>query len=126
MTGWFAMWTGTLLLDSGVPIPYDGRAFSGISFWAAVAEGTPEPYETSVGVSTMDTIWTTSCTTCMGHYGTRITLTSSWQRFVIRFADLSQMGMGAPFLFRQEALAGVVIRPPGPFDIWIDDVRFEP
>jgi hypothetical protein len=128
MTGWGSQWMG-IFVDSfgGPPIPFDGRGLSGISFWAAVARGTPEPYEIPIGLTTQDTIPSPVCPTCMGFFGRRVTLTSAWTRHVIRFADFAQMGNGAPpVMFRPGLMSAFIIWPTTQFDIYIDDIRFEP
>jgi hypothetical protein len=130
-TNWGANWTAVFLdLGGGtVALPYDGRAYTGISFWAAVGSGALEPFEAPVGLTTLDVAWNGGvCTTkCMDYYGTKVPLTRAWQRVVIRFADLAQAGWGVPQVaMRNDQLVGFIVWPNHQFDIWIDDVRFEP
>jgi hypothetical protein len=128
-SAWGANWTAVFRNNNGsTAVPYDGRAYTGISFWAAVGSGAAEPLEAPVGLTTMDNAWNSGgCTTCMDYYGTTVPLTRVWQRVVVRFADLVQSGFGVPQVaMRRDQLVGFIIWPLHPFDIWIDDVRFEP
>jgi hypothetical protein len=112
-------------------VPYNGTAYGGISFWAAVSRPGAQALDTPVGVTTLDNAWNGGvCTSCMDYYRTTVTLTPDWQRIEIRFSDLRQQGWGSPILdMRRDQLVGFIIWPPAPpgsFDLWIDDVRFEP
>jgi hypothetical protein len=67
--------------------------------------------------------------TCTDHYMVKkpVPLTHSWQRYVVRFDDMAQAGWGVPQIaMRRDQLVGFIIWPKQQFDIWIDDVRFEP
>ncbi|MBN2577203.1 MAG: hypothetical protein JXP73_21760 [Deltaproteobacteria bacterium] len=128
-SSWGVNWTAVFRNAGGGPaVPYDGRAFSGISFWAAFGGDNGAPFEVPVGIVTMDTAWNGGiCSPCTDHYMTKVALTSSWQRFVVRFADMAQAGTGLPQLpMRRDQLVGFVVWPDRNFDLWIDDVRFEP
>jgi hypothetical protein len=114
-----ASWTGYFSAPSPGIVPYDGEAYSGVSFWAAVVDE-KGPFPVELGVSTMDTIGSYE------YYGTTVQLTNSWQRFVLPFSSLTQTGTGTRYPMRLEALVAFIIWPAqGDFDIWIDDVRFE-
>jgi hypothetical protein len=128
-SNWGANWTAVLRSDSGGrAVPYDASEYSGVSFWAA--SGRPDLKLTAlpVGVTTMDVAWNSGmCSTCMDYYRTTISLDSSWRRFVIRFDQLAQKGNGDPLVpLRRDQLVGVIVWPNQSFDIWIDDLRFEP
>jgi hypothetical protein len=114
-------------------VAYDGRAYGGISFWAAFGPANPAAFRLPVGLSTLDTAWNSprcnyppGCST--DHYVTRVQLTESWQRFQVRFDAMKQEGWpGAPQVpMDREVMVGLVFWPRQAFDIWIDDVRFEP
>lgn len=129
-----ANWSGVFEAYDSTPVgpaavPFDGSAYSGISFWAAIGPTVAEPFIEGVGLTTMDNAWNGGiCVTgCMDYYATKLVFTRTWQRFVIRFADLKQGGFGSPQLaIRLDQLVGFIIWPKNDFDIWIDDVRFEP
>jgi len=48
--------------------------------------------------------------------------------YVVRFDDLKQRGFGMPPVERvsSDQLVNFIFWPANPFDIWIDDFRFEP
>jgi len=129
-SSWCANWTAVFVSqDAGVAVPYNGRSYTGISFWAAAGGDAAEPLEAPLGVITMDNAWNGGvCTTkCMDFYGARIPLTHSWSRTVIKFADLVQSGWGVPqTAMKLDQLVGFIIWPNHQFDVWIDDIRFEP
>jgi hypothetical protein len=63
----------------------------------------------------------------MDFYRTVVTLSPAWQRIVVPFETLSQEGKGDPLTeLRVDELVGFIVWPTHQFDIWIDDVRFEP
>jgi hypothetical protein len=76
----------------------------------------------------MDTAWNSSgCTTCNDFYQAKVSLSREWRRFVVRFDDMAQSGYGIPQVaMRRDQLVGFIIWPDQQFDIWIDDLRFEP
>jgi hypothetical protein len=128
-TDWGASVTAYLMAQSGpFAIPYDASHYSGFSFWAATGsrhDATP----IELGFTTIDTVTNGGvCTACFDYYRKPIQLTHSWQRFVIRFSDLKQSGLGKPQIpeMNTEKLVGFLIWPEKQFDIWIDDIRFEP
>ncbi|MGC4094920.1 MAG: hypothetical protein QM756_44785 [Polyangiaceae bacterium] len=130
---WGANWTAVLRqFEAGMARGYDGSMYGGVSFWAALGgvggKGVTS-LVTPVGLSTLDTAWNGGvCTRCMDFYRTEVTLSSRWQRYEIRFDDLAQSGVGEPLVpLRTDQLVGFILWPPKQgFDIWIDDVRFEP
>jgi hypothetical protein len=120
------------IANTAPAVPYDGSDYSGISFWAATGSG-QEPFPAIVGLSTLDTVINGGvCSVCYDFYGTTVPLTHTWQRFVLPYSSLAQGTTpefnGVPQLpLRKEALVGLLIWPDTTqFDIWIDDVRFEP
>lgn len=134
---WGANWTGLLEPASNdVAGSWDGRAYNGVSFWAAVAPGGgAAPVDVSMGIMTMDNIWNGGvCNVqqggqCQDAYQTKVPLTTAWRRFSYRFDDLKQAGFGNPLTpMRRDQLVGFIIWPThtAGFDIWIDDLRFEP
>lgn len=142
-TDWGANWTA-VFLDIGssanaTALPYDGRAYSGVSFWAAAGSTAVEPLQVPVGLTTMDVAWNGGICTdrCQDFYRTVVPLTRAWQRLTFKFSDLAQAGWGSPQVaMRIDQLVGLILWPQEgpdggigvnqPFDIWIDDIRFEP
>lgn len=133
-TGWGANWTASFMAPASATeaTPYDGRAWSGISFWAAFGGRNGKDFGLPVGVTTMDNAWNGKvCTTCQDFYRAVLPLTHEWRHYVIRFAELRQAGWGVPQVeaLRRDQLVGFIIWPPqsqSQYDIWIDDLRFEP
>jgi hypothetical protein len=128
-TDWGANWTAVFRNNNGGnAVPYDGQSYSAISFWAAAGPGATAPFEVPLGLTTIDDAWNGGvCTTCMDYYATTVPLTRQWQRLVVRFDDLVQGGFGVPQIaMRRDQLVGFILWPKHQFDIWIDDVRFEP
>lgn len=126
---WGANWTAVLRNDSsGTAVGYDATGYTGISFWAALGVDARDPVSVPVGVTTIDVAWNGGvCTQCMDYYRTLVWLTPTWQRLVIRFDDLAQSGGGVPQTpLRLDQLVGFILWPDKDFDIWLDDVRFEP
>jgi hypothetical protein len=127
---WGANWTAIFRSGAGA-VPYDARAYGGISFWAAFGADNGPSFSVPFGIVTMDTAWNSLvCSPCDDHYLTTVPLTRDWQRYVVRFEDMDQGGWGSPQTpMRRDQFVGFVIWPKQPvqqFDIWIDDVRFEP
>jgi hypothetical protein len=124
---WGANWTAVFRDTVGAAIPYDARSYGGISFFAALPEGAA-PVDLPVGVTSMDVAWNGGvCTSkCMDFYRTNVELTSSWQRFEMRFDQLVQEGTGDPLVpLRVNQMVGFILWPDPDFDLFIDDVRFE-
>jgi hypothetical protein len=128
-SSWGANWTAVLRSAAGgLAVPYDAASYRGISFWAAVGADVPVPFSLPVGVTTMDVAWNGGiCGPCMDYYRTTVSLGHAWQRFEFRFSELTQSGSGDPLIeLRRDQLVGMIVWPEGDFDLWLDDVRFEP
>jgi hypothetical protein len=130
-TTWGNNWTAVFraTTSNNDAVPFDGRAYGGISFWAAFGTAMAADFAVPLGVTTMDNAWNGHvCTNlCMDYYGTTVPLTHGWQRYEIRFDSLAQAGWGVPQVptMRRDQLVGLIIWPRQQFDIWIDDLRFE-
>jgi hypothetical protein len=121
-------WSAVLVATSGPAIANDASAYSGISFWIATGDNALPPLETPFGVVTTDVAPNGGiCTVCLDYYAIRFPLTKTWTRHVIPFADLHQNGFGVPQVsLRADRLVSLIFWPAHQFDIWIDDIRFEP
>jgi len=130
-TSWGNNWTAVFQAPtaSNGAVPYDARAYGGISFWAGFGSDMIVDFAVPLGVTTMDNAWNggVCTTTCQDYYGTTVPLTHEWRRYEIRFADLAQAGWGVPQvpIMKKDQMVGFIIWPLQQFDIWIDDVRFE-
>jgi hypothetical protein len=128
-SSWGVNWTALLLQQpGGDAVPYDATAYGGISFWAAVSADAAAPFSLPVGVTTMDVAWNGGiCKKCMDYYRAQVSVGHEWRRFALRFSDLKQAGTGDAIIpLRRDQLVGVIFWPDRDFDLWIDDVRFEP
>jgi hypothetical protein len=128
-TQWGANWTAVFRSSSsGSAVGYDATPYRAISFWAAVGADAESPFHVPVGLTTTDVAWNGGvCNVCMDYYRTTVELSTTWQRVVIPFDTLAQNGEGDPLMaLRRDRSVGFIVWPTGEFDVWIDDVRFEP
>jgi hypothetical protein len=124
-------WNAVLLGTFAQAIPFDASAYSGFSFWVAAGKNAVPPIELPIGVMTRDTSAGAGiCMPCGDYYRVRtpIPLTRSWTRWVVKFSELKQSGQGLPQVvpLKKSELVSLMIWPENTYDIWIDDVRFEP
>jgi hypothetical protein len=123
-------WNVTMVDPFTSVIPYDTTSWGwgGFSFWVATGDPAGEGTAMTVGANTPEVIAGGGCTTCGDYHSTSVTLTRHWTRWSIRFDDLRQRGFGMPPVPRvaRDQLVNFIFWPPNPFDIWIDDLRFEP
>jgi hypothetical protein len=130
-SGWGATWTALLRNPAGgMGTEYDATAYGGVSFWAALSPEAPAPFSLPVGVTNPApdaAAGGVGCPRCLDYYSSEVVLDHTWRRFALRFSDLTQLNNGNPLVpVRLDELVGVTFWPAGDFDIWIDDVRFEP
>jgi hypothetical protein len=112
----------------GSPGLHDISIYSGLSFWAR-GSGTLR-----VEVRTTATVGTAeggSCTSlCGDHFGSNITLSSSWGLQSVSFAEIRQRNFGTPATFVAANTIGIQFLPmsgtatAASFDYGIDDVSF--
>jgi hypothetical protein len=130
LSGWGATWSALMRGQTGsMTLPYDATAYGGVSFWAALSAEFPAPFSLPVGVTTPPdgASSAVTCPKCLNYYSTTISLDHNWRRFELRFSDLVQLSNGNPMVaLRLDQLVGLTFWPEGDFDIWVDDVRFEP
>jgi hypothetical protein len=122
-------WTAVLRSQTGGGAQsIDASAYAAVSFWAAAGPGVATPYALQVGVTTPAPNGSNiACPGCFGYYVDEVSLEHHWQRFELRFRDLVQFDNGNPLVpLRPDTLVGLVFWPDRDFDIWLDDVRFEP
>jgi hypothetical protein len=130
ITDYAVNWNAGMVDPWGSATPYDAGAYSGFSFWIATGDSALAPLETPIGVITTDTAQNGGvCSVCGDYYAIRkrIPLTHTWTRHVVPFSDLAQYGFGVPQVpLNKHKIVSLIIWPEHQFDIWIDDVRFEP
>jgi hypothetical protein len=120
----------------GIGSPYNASAYTGISFWAKIDNGTspglrvafpdkdtqPDGGLCQAGVS--------GPTQCWDHYGYHMPLpglTTQWTRYTIAFSSLTQDGWGRlGAAFDPSTIYEVQFQIPvdGRFGIWVDTVAF--
>ena len=128
--------------DGGVTrVPYDISSHTGIVFWGMSAVSN----RVKVMIQNADTDLAggrcgqndASSDGCWDNFSMYVDLTNTWQRFEVKFSDLSQEGWGRPApsgvfdattaysLYFQVNGPNGPTAPPVTADFWIDDVYFE-
>jgi hypothetical protein len=107
---------------------YDASAYQGFTFWARTGSGTAS---VSFNVPDLNTVAMTGgvCTVCGDNFTfPPITVTTTWQQYVVYFNQLAQQGFGVPHenALDVAAIYGAQFQlGKGPaFDLWVDDVYF--
>lgn len=112
---------------------WNASAFAGITFWAMSSTET----QITIGIATRETqdvAYGGKCVPsggkqCNDYFKTKRTLTTTWQAYLVTFAELRQEGWGvaAPtHTINVKKLMEIqfVVAQGHPFDFWIDDVTF--
>jgi endoglucanase len=108
---------------------YDASAFSGVSFYAKVGPGSTANVRLKLPDANTDPAGK-ACSECFNDFGTDLTLTGDWQKYVAPFAAMKQMeGWGAPHPAAVDSaklfgLQWQVTQAGASYDVWVDDVRF--
>jgi hypothetical protein len=122
----------------GPKYTYDASSYRGVSFWAKLGPNNMCSPSSSCNIlrfniSTRDTDPRGNvCSFCEDHFGVWVTLTPSWQKYVVMFSDFEQEGWGVPgpssglrFDTGHTYEVQFLVQPAGaPFDYWIDEVSF--
>jgi hypothetical protein len=125
--GTFKQW-GTVLSAELTPRRcYDASAYAGVTFWARGKA------RLRVGVKMTQVVAEEFGGSCLkdcfdGHSAERA-LSKDWQRFEVRWEELSQSGFGPVLPFDPHSLFAIEFAVPAnrpPFDYWLDDVAFLP
>ncbi|MDX2020068.1 MAG: hypothetical protein SF187_07485 [Deltaproteobacteria bacterium] len=124
-TGWGAS-ASVFFAAPPHPSPFNGSGWNAISFYMALSPNDTRPRTFRASVSTMETAWNGRCTSCVDNFGTGVAVTGRWQRFVLPFADLRQMGWGVPpASFKLDEIVQFHVALDQKFDVWIDHIQFE-
>ncbi len=108
---------------------YDASAYSGVSFYAKVGEGSAASVRLKVPDADTDPDGKT-CTECFNDFGADLALTDQWKKYTVAFVAMKQMeGWGAPRPqgIDRAKLYGMqwqVAAPGASYDVWVDDVEF--
>jgi endoglucanase len=107
---------------------YDASAYKGISFWAKKGQGTAK-VRLKVPDKSTDPEGKV-CSECFNDFGTDLTLTEQWTKYIVPFNQMKQLGgWGSPHppAIDPKTIYGVqfqVNEPGASYDIWVDDVEF--
>jgi hypothetical protein len=107
---------------------YDASAYQAITFWAKAGAGSA--VSVRINVSTKDTDpagGVCASAKCSDHFGRNLNLTTEWEKYTVRFSDLTQSGWGqAVAKFDASAVYAVQFQvgKGATFDIYVDDVAF--
>ncbi|MGA3124187.1 MAG: hypothetical protein ABSF69_25795 [Polyangiaceae bacterium] len=109
--------------------PYDATQYTGVAFYAKVGPGSQKAVRLKVPDVNTDPDGKV-CTECFNDFGADLDLTEQWKKYVIPFAQMSQMeGWGAPQKdhIDKSKLFGMqwqVNKPGASYDIWVSNVQF--
>jgi endoglucanase len=122
---WGATFGFTFLPDNQA---YDVSRYAGISFWAKASDKSTKNVRFKVGDANTRPEGKVCNSACWNHFGQDLTLTSDWQQYTVKFADLKQQdGWGDPrpaTLAAQHAMSlDWSVTAGQDFDIWVDDVK---
>jgi hypothetical protein len=128
----YVLWGSNLWVSLGAP--YNASNYKGISFWAKIDAGTsavvrvafPDK-DTQPDGNICQTNVSSGPTACFDHYGYRETLTSTWTKYTISFAQIAQENWGhAGTAFDPSSLYEILfqIQASANFGLWIDDIAF--
>jgi hypothetical protein len=119
-----------------VKVPVDGRAYSGIRFWARVGQATTTQANFSMlagscppdsgadGGGNDATVRAPS--DCALSYPKKLVLTTDWVRYDIGFDTLLSNPDRLPIPRDQLYSVGFTVAPSTTFDLWIDDISWIP
>jgi hypothetical protein len=108
---------------------YDASMYAGITFYARIGAGSTGAVRFNVGDgNTTPEGGVCAVGKCSDDFGKDINLTEAWQRFDIKFADMTQVGwsmvllpaLDAKTLYSVHFQTGI----DKSFDLWVDDVAF--
>lgn len=108
---------------------YDASRYQGVAFWAKKGPGGISRVRVKFPDVNTDADGEV-CSECFNDFGADITLTESWQRYVVLFSKMRQEeGWGAPRPRRidKSQLYAIQFQARGAgqaYDIWVDDIEF--
>lgn len=137
----FAQLTASLNTPSTTQVgSVDVTAYTGIQFYAIVNTGPTGARLTVANLYTepVGGLCTTTPgqpTSCFDHPGAQLAITTTWTKYQIPFASLTQLGFGNPSpigaMFPRNAIVllkwDIGIPPSGPtpsWELWVDDLTF--
>jgi hypothetical protein len=107
---------------------YDASMFAGIRFWVMSQSGA---MAVRFNVADKDTDPAggvcSPMAKCNDHFGSNLSVSSTWQQISVKFSDMKQQGWGQPAnAFNPSTMYGVQFQfaPNVTFDLWVDDIEF--
>ena len=125
--GKFSKWGAVLGIELSPRRCYDASAYAGVAFWARgmaqlrVAVRMTQIVSEEFGGSCVKD--------CFDSHGAERRLTKDWQRYEVRWDELTQKGFGLAVSFDPRSLYSIEFAVPEgrpAFDYWLDDVAFIP
>src|SRR5258706_6711741 len=101
----FADWGAGLGVALHLSCPYDGSAYSGISFFAKGAD--PLTVKVKTAPTTPGAEGGSCAVNCYDPFKKDLVLSPAWTRYSIAWADLAQGGWGTPATFSPSTLIGI-------------------
>jgi hypothetical protein len=117
----------------GIGGPYDASKYDGITFWAKMDRGTSSglriafPDKDTQPDGGLCDVSSSGPTMCYDHYGSRISLSTTWSKYSVSFSSLTHGGWGRGGTgFDRSTIYEVQFQIPvdATFGVWIDDVAF--
>jgi hypothetical protein len=114
---------------------YDASAYRGIRFWAKVGEGKNTRHRLQIADVATDALGM-RCNAaanapngekCGDHFGINLTFSTGWQRYEVRFDELSQIGWGksAPGLDASQVYGlQITAKAKLEVELWLDQIEF--
>ncbi len=106
---------------------HSAAGFSGITFFAKASGSLA--LRVNVSTAATDPVGAIcSGAKCNDHFGSSITLSTTWTAYTLAFKDIKQQGWGTPATFDATKLIGLQFQvdKSTTFDFWVDDVAFVP
>ncbi|MEZ4302668.1 MAG: hypothetical protein R3B70_47520 [Polyangiaceae bacterium] len=110
---------------------YDASKFTGITFWAKIADGTTGVIRVNIGdknTAPEGGVCDDAGGKCNDDFGAGISVTAEWKQYTLKFSELAQVGWSMVLLpsVEKSALYSVHFQTGAmsKFDIWIIDIVF--
>jgi len=125
----FRIWgayVGASFVGTGINAKaYDVSMYQGVQFYGKLGKSTATK---TVRVAVRDYDTTFGCTGCGDHFGSDVTVGSSFELIQVPFSDLKQQGWGMPQADSFDAKRSYAVLfswpPDVTFDLWVDDLSF--
>jgi hypothetical protein len=108
---------------------YDASAYSALTFWARIADGTTAKMirVNLADISTEPLGGKCTPPKCDDHFGKWITFSPTWTKYTMTFAEMKQQGFGQPVAaFDPGKIYALQFqtKQSTTFEVWVDDIAF--